>query len=181
MLLAIFAAFLVQLETTKGPVVIEVRPEWAPRAAERFRALVTSGFYDDSRFFRVVKGKWVQFGIAGHPARSRRWAAFPDEARGAREPNLRGTVAFAFAVPNGRATQVFVNLADNRALDAQGFAPFGRVLQGMDAIDRLYSGYGESSGGGIRAGHQQPLLGGGNTFLDAHFPLLDRLLSARLR
>ena len=89
-------------------------------------------------------------------------------------------MAFAFAVPNGRSTQVFVNLADNARLDAEGFAPFGRVAEGMEVADALYAGYGESSGGGIRGGKQQPLFDGGNAWLDAHFPRLDSLLNARI-
>ena len=187
MLLAILTTLLslqtyrVRLETTKGPLVIEVVPSWAPRAAERFRELVRTGYYDDSRFFRVTS-RWAQFGISGNPrlAQKRRHSTFPDEEPGERTSNLRGTVAFAFAVPNGRSTQVFINLADNRRLDAEGFVPFGRVVEGMDVADALYSGYGESSGGGIRGGRQDPLFSGGNAWLDEHFPLLDALLRARI-
>ncbi|MFL5311038.1 MAG: peptidylprolyl isomerase [Myxococcales bacterium] len=187
MILAILTAvltlqpYMVQLETTKGPVSIEVVPRWAPRAAERFRELVRIGYYDDNRFFRVTS-RWVQFGISGNPALARKWrdTTFPDEHPGDRKSNLRGTVAFAFAVPHGRTTQVFINLADNRRLDAEGFVPFGHVVEGMKVADALYSRYGESSGGGIRAGKQQPLFDGGNAWLDAHFPLLDSLLRARI-
>ncbi len=174
-------SFHVRLDTTRGPVVIEVVPDWAPRAAARFRELVLGGYYDDTRFFRVVKGRWAQFGISGDAEVARKWrkATFPDET-GPTHSNLRGTVAFAFAVPGGRTTQVFINLDDNRRLDAQGFAPFGRVVEGMDNVDALYGGYGEEAGGGIRGGKQEPLFEGGNTWLDAHFPRLDRLLRARV-
>ena len=167
--------YRVRLDTTKGAMVIEVVPEWAPRAAERFRELVRAGYYDDSRFFRVTK-RWAQFGIAGKPAKPP--GPFADEEPGKRRSCLRGTVAFAFAVPGGRSTQVFINLVDNPQLD--GFAPFGRVVEGMEVADALYSGYGESSGGGIRGGKQQPLYEGGNAWLDAHFPLLDKLIRARV-
>jgi cyclophilin family peptidyl-prolyl cis-trans isomerase len=175
-------SFHVRMETTRGVIVIEVVPAWAPRAAARFRELVSSGYFDDTRFFRVVEGRWAQFGINGDPALARKWRAkpFPDEAAGPGHSNLRGTVAFAFAVPGGRTTQVFVNLADNQRLDAQGFAPFGRVVEGMDNLGALYGGYGESSGGGIRGGKQEPLFEGGNAWLDAHFPRLDRILRARV-
>ena len=174
--------YRVRLETSKGPVVIEVVPEWAPRAAERFQELVRAGYYDDSRFFRVVAGRWAQFGVSGKPSVAKKWrdATFPDEDAGKRQSCLRGTVAFAFAVPNGRTTQVFINLVDNPQLDGQGFAPFGKVVEGMDAVLALYSGYGESSGGGIRAGKQQPLFEGGNAWLDAKFPRLDKLIRARI-
>jgi len=187
MLLAILTTALVlqpyrvRLETTKGALVIEVVPQWAPRAAERFRDLVRIGYYDDTRFFRVTS-RWAQFGISGNPTLAKKWrdATFPDEDPGERHSNLRGTVAFAFAVPNGRSTQVFINLADSPRLDAEGFAPFGRVVEGMEVAAALYGGYGESSGGGIRGGKQQPLFDDGNAWLDAHFPLLDSLLRARI-
>jgi homoserine O-acetyltransferase len=171
--------FRVRLETTRGPVVIEVVPEWAPRAAQRFQELVRVGYYDDSRFFRVT-ARWAQFGISGKPALAKKWrdATFPDEDAGKRQPCLRGTVAFAFAVPGGRSTQVFINLVDNPQLDGQGFAPFGKVVEGMEAVAALYAGYGESSGGGIRGGKQQPLFEGGNAWLDAKFPRLDSLIRA---
>jgi cyclophilin family peptidyl-prolyl cis-trans isomerase len=179
--LSLAPSFRVRMETTRGPVVIEVVPDWAPRAAARFRELVLTGYYEDTRFFRVIKGRWAQFGINGDPAVAKRWraATFPDET-GPRHSNLRGTVAFAFAVPGGRSTQVFINLADNQRLDAQGFAPFGRVVEGMENVDALYGGYGEGSGGGIRGGKQEPLFEGGNAWLDAHFPRLDRIVRARI-
>jgi cyclophilin family peptidyl-prolyl cis-trans isomerase len=175
--------FRVQLQTSKGTVGLEVNPAWAPRAAERFRELVRSGYYDGSRFFRVVKGKWAQFGINGDPvlAKKKRAEVFADEDLGPRrQSNERGTIAFAFAEPGRRGTQVFINLADNQRLDAQGFVPFGRVVHGMEAVDALYGEYGEASGGGIRGGKQDPLFEGGNQWLDEHFPKLDKLIRARI-
>jgi hypothetical protein len=88
--------------------------------------------------------------------------------------------AFAFKDPNARTTQVYISLRDNSYQDTQGFVPFGEVVQGMDVADALYSEYGESSGGGIRAGKQQPLFEGGNAFLDREFPKLDRIVTARV-
>jgi peptidyl-prolyl cis-trans isomerase A (cyclophilin A) len=171
--------YRVRLETSKGPIVIEVHRDWAPRAADRFYELVTAHYFDDTRFFRVVKGQWAQFGINGDPAVARRWRTrtFPDEA-GPRQSNTRGMVAFAFKDPGGRTTQVYIGLRDNSNQDAQGFAPFGRVVQGMDVADALNSEYGETSGGGIRAGKQQPMFDGGNAYLDREFPRLDKLLHA---
>jgi peptidyl-prolyl cis-trans isomerase A (cyclophilin A) len=170
--------FDVRLETSKGEVLIEVHREWAPFGADRFLELVRRHYYDDTRVFRVVAGRWAQFGIHGDPRVSARWRrrTIPDDPP--RVSNARGTVAFAFAVPHGRTTQVFVNLADNTSLDAQGFAPFGRVTQGMEVADALESTYGETAGGGIRAGHQEPLFAGGNAYLDREFPRLDRILRA---
>ncbi|HEY2029370.1 MAG TPA: peptidylprolyl isomerase [Myxococcales bacterium] len=186
-MLALAAALLlatpyrVELATTKGVVVVEVHPEWAPAAAARFRALVEEHYYDDSRFFRVVPGKWVQFGIAGDPkvSQQHRGETIPNEGPLAKpQSNARGTIAFAFAQLRG--TQVFISLADNQRLDAQGFVPFGRIIEGMNVVDALYGGYGEASGGGIRAGHQDPLYQGGNRWLDEHYPRLDKLLRARV-
>ncbi len=170
--------FRVRLDTSKGQIVIEVHRDWAANGADRFHALVTSRYFDDSRFFRVVKGQWAQFGINGDAAVATRWRTrtIPDDPR--RQSNTRGRVAFAFAVPNGRTTQVYISLRDNSYQDDQGFVPFGEVVQGMDVADALNSEYGEGSGGGIRAGRQQPLFDGGNAYLDREFPRLDRLLRA---
>lgn len=174
--------FRVRLDTSKGPLVIEVDRRWAPRAADRFRELVIAKYYDDTRFFRVVERRWAQFGINGDPqvAAAFRGAGIPDEDPGPRKSNLRGTVAFAFAEPGGRTTQVFISLGDNSRLDAMGFVPFGYVVEGMEVADALYGGYGESSGGGMRAGRQEPLYQGGNAWLDARFPRLDRIVRAVL-
>ena len=178
-LLAAPNTYRVRLETTKGPIVIEVHRDWAPRGAARFLELVTARYFDDNRFFRVVKGQWAQFGINGDPAIAQAWRArtIPDDPR--TQPNVRGMVAFAFAEPNARTTQVYIALKDlSDPQDAQGFAPFGRVVAGMDVADALNSEYGEGSGSGIRAGRQQPLFDGGNAYLDREFPRLDRLLHA---
>jgi len=173
------AEFRAALETTKGRIVIEVHRDWAPHGADRFYNLVRAGYYDDNRWFRVVAGRWAQFGINGDPAVAKAWReqTIPDDPPG--KSNVRGSVAFAFAVPNGRATQLYIALTDLSATqDAQGFVPFGRVVEGMDVADRLNSEYSESSGSGIRAGKQQPLFDGGNAYLDREFPRLDRIVRA---
>lgn len=173
--------YTVRLETSKGAIVIDVHRDWAPHGADRFFELVTSGYYDDNRFFRVVSGRWAQFGINGNPDVARAWRSrtIPDDPP--KQSNVRGTVAFAFAVPNGRTTQVYIALTDLSATqDAQGFAPFGRVVAGMDVADRLNAEYGENAGSGIRAGKQQPLFDGGNVYLDREFPRLDRIVRARV-
>jgi homoserine O-acetyltransferase len=90
-------------------------------------------------------------------------------------------VAFAFAVPNGRTTQVFIELRDNSAThDPEPFVPIGKVIEGMDVADRLYSGYVETSGGGIRAGKQDALFNGGNAYLQQNFPKLDWIRKATI-
>jgi peptidyl-prolyl cis-trans isomerase A (cyclophilin A) len=171
----------VKLDTSQGAIVIELHREWSPHGVDRFYNLVRAGYYDDARFFRVIAGRWAQFGINGDPAVAKQWRTktIPDEPR--RQSNTRGMVAFAFAVPNGRATQVFIELRDNSAThDAEPFVPIGRVMEGMDVADRLYSGYGETSGGGIRAGKQDALINGGNAYLQANFPKLDWIRKATI-
>ncbi|MDQ6626695.1 MAG: peptidylprolyl isomerase, partial [Verrucomicrobiota bacterium] len=154
---------------------------WAPLGADRFFNLVRAGFFDDSRFFRVRDRFIAQFGIAGDPAIATRWMreTIPDDP--VRESNSRGVVSYAMTGPDARTTQLFVNLGDNSRLDAEGFAPIGRVIAGMDVVDALYAGYGEESGGGMRGGKQERLFAEGSAFLDAEFPKLDRIIKAEIR
>jgi cyclophilin family peptidyl-prolyl cis-trans isomerase len=170
----------VRIETSKGAFVLEVNRQWAPRGADRFLELVRSKFFDDSRFFRVREKYIAQFGIAGDPAVTRKWEGkyFPDDS--VRTSNVRGTFAFAMTGPNLRNTQIYINLVDNKQLDEQGFSPVGRVVEGMEVVDRIYSGYGEDAGGGLRAGKQQKMLELGNKHLDAEFPKLDHLVRAEV-
>ena len=173
--------FLVRLDTTKGPMVIECFREWAPRGADRFYELVTSGYYDEAAIFRIRAKTWAQFGIAGNPKVAQAWRprTIPDDPFN--QPNVRGTVAFAWAVPNGRTTQVFINLRDNRDThDKEPFVPFGRVIEGMEVADALFDEYGEAAGGGIRAGKQDPVFQGGNDYLRKNFPKLDYIKTARI-
>lgn len=172
--------YRVKIETTKGDFAMEVNRALAPRGADRFYHLVQTGFYDNSRFYRVIGGRFAQFGIAGDPAIAKIWQneRFPDDP--VRSPNLRGTFAFANTGPNGRTTQIYINTGNQSSLDAMGFAPFGKVISGMDVVEKLYSGYGENSGGGMRAGHQGKLFEDGNAYLDRGFPLLDKLLRATI-
>ena len=169
----------IHMDTSQGAIVIELHRAWSPHGVDRFYHLVRAGYYDDAGFFRVIAGRWAQFGINGDPEVAKEWRTrtIPDEPR--RQSNTRGMVAFAFAVPNGRATQVFIELRDNSAAhDAEPFVPIGQVIEGMDVADRLYSGYGEASGGGIRAGKQDALFNGGNAYLKANFPKLDWIRKA---
>jgi cyclophilin family peptidyl-prolyl cis-trans isomerase len=168
----------IRIETTKGPFVLELQRALAPRGVDRFYGLVRAGFFDDSRFFRVVPNFIVQFGIPGDPTITPHWSgrAFPDDS--VRATNVRGTIGFAMTGPNTRTTQLYINVIDNTRLDAQGFSPLGRVISGMSVVDSIYSGYGETSGGGVRAGKQQHLLAEGNAYLDREFPKLDKLIRA---
>jgi homoserine O-acetyltransferase len=175
------AVYHVLLETSKGDIMMEVRREWSPNGADRFYYLVRRGYYNNSRVFRIHARTWAQFGIAGDPRIAQAWRnrTIPDDPRV--EPNVRGTIDYAFKVPNGRTTQIFINLRDNRAThDAEPFVPFARVIKGMEVADSLYDGYGEKSGGGIRGGHQDSVFVRGNDWLDRNFPKLDAIRRARI-
>jgi len=175
------AVFKVLLETTKGDITMEVRRDWSPNGADRFYNLVRNGFYDNVAVFRVRAGTWAQFGIAADPKIAQAWRnkTIADDAR--KESNTRGMVSYAFKDPNGRTTQVFINLRNNALpLDSQLFVPFARIIKGMDIADALYAQYGENSGGGIRAGHQDSIFAGGNNYLMRNFPLLDYIKRARI-
>jgi peptidyl-prolyl cis-trans isomerase A (cyclophilin A) len=174
--------FRVKFETTAGSFVIEAHRDWSPHGADRFYELVRMKYYDDSRFFRVVPGRWVQFGINGNPtiAQQQRRITIPDDPL--KQHNTRGYVAFSNTGPNTRSTQVYINLGDNTARNdiEAGFAPFGQIVEGMDVVEKLYGGYGERSGGGMRAGHQAQMFEGGNAYLDREYPKLDKLIRATM-
>jgi homoserine O-acetyltransferase len=167
-------------ETSAGRFVIAVQRSWAPRGADRFYNLVRHGFYDDSRFYRVVEDFIVQFGLPGDPEVTPVWLDRTLTDDPVLESNLRGRITYATTGPDTRATQVYINLIDNVRLDSTGFAPFGEVVEGMDVVDRLYAGYGENAGGGMRRGEQGRIIAEGNAHLDRDFPLLDQIISARI-
>ena len=174
------SVFRVRIETSAGNFVIEAHRDWAPNGVERFHHLALTGFFNDSRFFRMVPGFVAQFGIAGKPEIARAWRYKTIADDPVIKSNQRGFVSYAMTGLNTRTTQLFVNLVDNSRLDAQGFAPIGHVVEGMEVVDKLYSGYGETSGGGMRGGKQAKLFEEGNAWLDRDFPKLDRLIRAVL-
>jgi peptidyl-prolyl cis-trans isomerase A (cyclophilin A) len=172
--------FLARFATTRGEFDVEVHRAWAPHGADRFFNLVKMGFFDDTRFFRAIDGFMVQFGINGDPAVNAKWqdATIPDDP--VTQSNLRGFMTFAqTGQPNSRTTQVFVTYANHPRLDQSGFAPFAKVVRGMDVLDSLYKGYGEGApeGSGPSQGKIQAE---GNAYLDRDFPKLDRILGTRL-
>jgi peptidyl-prolyl cis-trans isomerase A (cyclophilin A) len=165
--------YTVKFDTSKGPFTVEVHREWAPLGSDRFYELVTTGFYDEARFFRIMPKFVAQFGINKDPKTSAHWREMniPDDA--VREKNLRGYLTYAMSGPDSRTTQIFINLSDNVNLDAQGFSPFGRVIDGMNVVDSLYSGYGE-------APQQDLIQKQGNEYLKSQFPMLDYIKSATI-
>jgi peptidyl-prolyl cis-trans isomerase A (cyclophilin A) len=169
---------LVDIETTRGPITVELRRAWAPHGVDRVYNLARAGYFDDSRFYRVVDGFVAQFGLAGDPAIAGVWnrVTLPPDAR--RASNARGTVTFAQFKPDDRTTNLFINLGDNSRLDALGFAPIGRVVKGMAVADRLYAGYGERP---MAKANTKRAYDESNAFLDARYPKLDRIRKVTVR
>lgn len=169
-----------EFDTTAGQFVIDVRREWAPRGADRFYNLVKSGFYDNSRFFRVVPGFVVQWGIPASPAVAKAWGentVIQDDP--VKQSNGVGFVSFASRGPNSRTTQVFINLRANANLDEMGFSPFGLVTTGMDVVMKLHAGYGEGAPMG-QGPDQQRITSEGEEYLAREFAKLDKITRARI-
>ncbi len=171
--------FKAQFNTTKGKFIIEVTRSLSPNGADRFYNLVRSGYFTDIAFFRVIPGFMCQFGIHGDPAVSAKWreANIPDDA--VKGSNARGTITFATAGPGTRTTQLFINFGDNTSLDGQGFSPFGKVIEGMDVVDKINSEYGEGAPSG-RGPAQGQVQFEGNAYLKKEFPNLDYIKSASI-
>ena len=175
------AVYKVNFDTSAGMFEVEVHRDWAPNGADRFYNLVTNGFYDNARFFRVISGFMVQFGISGDPSvnAALRNARIPRDP--VKQSNKRGYLSFAMqGGPNGpdtRTTQVFINFGDNSNLDPIGFAPFGQVTKGMDVVGKIYSAYGEGAPSG-NGPAQERVQSEGNAYLMKDFPKLDYIKKA---
>jgi peptidyl-prolyl cis-trans isomerase A (cyclophilin A) len=165
--------FRAKLTTSKGDIVIQVTRAWAPLGADRFYNLVRAGFFKDAAFFRVLSGFMAQFGISARPEVSEAWTPAKIDDDPVMQSNTRGRITFATAGPNTRTTQLFINFGDNSRLDGLGFAPCGEVVEGMDVVDQIYAGYGEQP-------DQTSIRTQGKAYLDANFPMLDRILSAAI-
>lgn len=171
--------FKVRFDTTKGAVTIEVTRSQAPNGADRFYNLVKGGYFKDIAFFRVIPGFMAQFGIHGDPKVSAAWSDAKIQDDPVKASNTRGAITFATAGPNTRTTQLFINLVDNPRLDSMGFAPFGKVVQGMDVVDKLNGEYGEGAPQG-RGPYQGQVQAEGNAYLKKDFPNLDYIKSATI-
>jgi cyclophilin family peptidyl-prolyl cis-trans isomerase len=173
------ATYKARFDTTKGVFVVEVTRAWAPRGADRFYNLVKNGFYDDTRFFRVISGFMVQFGINGDPNIMARWRTAQISDDPVSQSNTRGMITFAMAGPNTRTSQVFINFGDNSRLDQSGFAPFGRVVSGMNVVEAINAEYGEGAPNG-RGPNQSRIQGEGNAYLSKDFPRMDYIKKATI-
>jgi len=170
--------FQVKFDTSQGTFIVEANKAWAPRGVDRFHELVRIKYFDQGRFFRVLKGFIAQFGVHRDFDVHDKWRrlVIPDDPF--KEKNLRGTLAFAKSDPDTRSTEVFINLVDNPALDDQKFVPFAKIVDGLDVIDKIYSGYGEMrpEGKDIDPGRVE---GETNEYLVQHFPKMDYIITAR--
>lgn len=173
------ASYKAQFKTTKGVFVVEVTRADAPRGADRFFNLVKSGFFTEVAFFRVVPGFVVQFGIHGDPKIAQAWRSERILDDPVKSPNRRGTLSFATSGPRSRTTQVFINLTTNASLDGQGFSPFGKVVAGLDVVDKLNGEYGEGAPGG-KGPDQRRVEMEGNPYLKKNFSRLDYIKSAAI-
>jgi peptidyl-prolyl cis-trans isomerase A (cyclophilin A) len=174
------ATYKVAVDTSKGKFVIEVHRDWAPNGADHFYHLVQEKFYDDVRFFRVIDGFMAQFGMNGDPAVNSKWKDKTIKDDPVKQSNKRGFVTFAMTgQPNSRSTQLFINFGDNSFLDKQRFAPIGQVVEGMEIVDSLHSGYGEGAPGG-NGPSQGRIADQGNEYLKRDFPKLDYIKTARI-
>jgi len=167
--------FKAKFDTTKGVFVIEVQRDWSPAGADRFYALVKTAHYDGVKFLRVVPGFVVQWGIHGDPAIASTWLRSKIKDEPVKESNRRGYVTYAKGGPNTRSVQVFINLQDNSGLDAQFFSPFGKVVQGMDVVEKLNGEYGNTP-----SNLQGRIAEEGNAFLEKHYPNLDAIKTATI-
>ena len=172
-------SFQVRFETSKGDFTVEVTRDWAPRGADRFYELVQARLYDNCRFFRVVPRFVVQFGINGDPSVSRLWSQMRIADDLVLQSNRKGTLSYAKSGPATRTTQVFINLADNASLDSMGFAPFGKVVSGMEVVESLYKLYGDAPPAGVGPLQDRIQLEG-NAYLERYFPRLDFIKTARI-
>ena len=172
-------SFRVEFTTSKGRFVIESVRAWAPVGVDRFYYLASHRYYNGNRFFRNLRGFLAQFGIHGDPKVNAAWVdrTLPDDS--VRQSNLRGYVSYAMGGPNTRSTQLFINKSDNDHLDAMGFAPIGRVVEGMHVVDALYEGYGEGPPGGLGP-DQGRIMDQGNRYLRSFFPRLDSIITTRV-
>ncbi|MGD8319050.1 MAG: peptidylprolyl isomerase [Gemmatimonadota bacterium] len=166
--------FRVRFTTSEGDVVVAVHRSWAPVGADRFYNLVTNGFYDDTRIYRVLPGFMAQFGMNGDPRVNMAWKNSIIVDDPVAESNTRGRIAFAKGGPNSRTTEVFISLRDNPSLDDRGFAPFGEVVEGMDVVDRFYADYGDGPPRGDGP-YQAQVQAQGNAYLDTSFPELTKI------
>ena len=167
------AEYQAAFDTSAGPFVITVHRSWAPKGADRFYNLVKYGFFDNARFFRVLPNFMVQFGINGDPAIQAPWKEANITDDPVTQSNRRGTITFATGGPNTRTTQVFINFRNNGPLDGQGFAPFGEVVSGMEAVDKITAEYREQPDQGL-------IQRQGNAYLTKQFPRLDYVRKATI-
>jgi peptidyl-prolyl cis-trans isomerase A (cyclophilin A) len=166
--------FKAQFTTAKGDFVVEVHRDWAPLGADRFYNLVKNGFFTNAAFFRVVPGFMVQFGLSANPAVNKAWEHANIKDDPVKQSNKRGMLTFAkTSLPNSRSTQLYINFGDNAGLDPQGFAPIGSVVEGMEVVDKIYSGYAERP-------DQGKITEEGDAYISKNFPMIDKIKMAKI-
>ncbi len=166
--------YQVEFQCSNGTFIVEVHPEWAPIGAEQFRKVIEAGIYNEARFFRVVPGFVVQWGIPGDPEKAAEWEKRTIQDEAVTTSNVRGTITYAKSgAPNSRTSQVFINFGDNSNLDGMGFSPFGKVVKGMEVVDAIHSESREKP-------DQGEITNRGNAYLKEYFPKLDYIKEAKI-
>ncbi len=164
--------FRAKFETSAGDFVIDVKRELSPNGVDRFHNLVRNGFFNEQRFFRLVPGFIVQWGMHGDPEVTAKWQDATIQDDPVKISNTSGTITFAkTGRPNSRTTQLFINFGNNANLDGQGFAPFGTITEGMEAVQAINAEYQQKPS-------QQRIGEKGNKYLSKLFPNLDYIKSA---
>lgn len=170
-------SFKVLFETSKGHFTAQAYRAWAPLGTDRFYFLVNNHFYDGARFFRTLPNFVVQFGLNGDPNVSKAWETRTIKDDSVKQSNQAGLITYAMGGPNSRTTQIFINKVDNSRLDAMGFAPFAKIIDGMHVVEQFYGGYGDGGRGGP---DQRQIRDQGNGYLERQFPKLDSIVKARI-
>jgi len=167
-------SFKVRFETSKGYFIVMAHRDWSPLGTDRFYFLVNNGFYDGARFFRTLPNFVVQFGLNGDPNVSKAWETRTIKDEPVKQSNQAGFITYAKGGPDSRTTQIFINKVDNSRLDAMGFSPFAKIIDGMHVVEQFYGGYANN------VPDQGKIRTQGNGYLDREYPKLDSIVKARV-
>lgn len=143
--------FQARFETSQGDFEVEFTRNLSPKAVDRVYQQIKYKFYDGIVFYRVVPNFVAQFGHMDSTATANNWDRYTVVDEPVKGTNAKGTISYARAGLNSRGNHLFINLKDNKRLDTvyynkvRGFPPLGKVTNGMEVVEKLYSGYGNET------------------------------------